>query len=84
MHAIRETGPESALPYASGPDVIEQAKAAALDLGRGPLKAAPGTNAMDATQRYRIGGNQAIEVTLSNASGRWVVEDIRPTQIVIE
>jgi hypothetical protein len=84
MHAIRETGPESALPYASGPDVIEQAKAAALDLGRGPLKAAPGTTAMDATQRYRIGGSQAIEVTFSNSSGRWVVDDIRPTQIVIE
>ena len=84
VHAIRETGPESALPYASGPDVIEQAKAVALDLGRGPLRAAPGTNATDLTQRYRIGGSQAIEVTLSNASGRWVVEDIRPTQIVIE
>ena len=84
MHALRETGPDSALPYASGPAVIEQAKSVALDLSRGPLRAAPGTTAMDPTQRYRLGGNQAIEVTLSNASGRWVVDDIRPTQIVIE
>jgi hypothetical protein len=82
MHALREGG--DALPYASSPLVIEQATGMGLELGRGPLRAAPGTLATDPTQRYRTGGAGAIEVTLSNATGRWVVDDVRPTQIVIE
>jgi len=84
LHALREGLPENALPYASSPAVIDQAMAMGLELGRGPLRAAPGTLATDPTQRYRTGGTEAIEVTLSNAGGRWVVDDVRPTQIVIE
>ena len=84
MHALREGTPDGALPYASSPAVIEQATAMGLELGRGPLRAAPGTLATDPMQRYRTGGAGAIEVSLTNASGRWVVDDVRPTQIVIE
>jgi hypothetical protein len=36
--------------------VIEQATAMGLELGRGPLRAAPGTLATDPMQRYRTGG----------------------------
>jgi hypothetical protein len=84
MHALREGLPESALPYASSPEVIEQAKAMGLELGRGPLRAAPGTLPTDPTQRYRTGGTEAIEVTMTNTGERWVVADLRPTTITIE
>jgi hypothetical protein len=55
-----------------------------LELGRGPLRAAPGTLATDPMQRFRTGGASALEVSFSSATGRWVVDDVRPTQIVIE
>ncbi len=84
LHALREGLPEAALPYASGIEVIEQAKALGLDIRRGPLRAAPGTLATDVTQRYRTGGTEAIEVTLTNTGERWVVSDVRPTRIVLE
>ena len=84
VHALREGSPVNALAYASSPAVIEQATALGLELGRGPLRAAPGTAATDPMQRYRTGGASAIEVSFSNASGRWVVDDVRATQIVIE
>jgi hypothetical protein len=53
MHALREG--TNALPYVSSPEVIEQAKALGLELGRGPLRAAPGTLATDPMQRYKTG-----------------------------
>ena len=84
MHALREGSPVNALAYASSPAVIEQATAMGLELGRGPLRAAPGTLATDPMQRFRTGGASALEVSFSNATGRWVVDDVRPTQIVIE
>jgi hypothetical protein len=84
LHALREGTPDSALPYASGTAVIAQAQEMGLELGRGPLRAAPGTLASDPTQRYRTGGTEAIEVTLTNTGDHWVVDDVRPTQIVIE
>jgi hypothetical protein len=84
LHALREGLPESALPYVSSPEVIEQAKAIGLELGRGPLRAAPGTLPTDATQRYRTGGSEAIEVTMAKSGERWVVADVRPTTITIE
>jgi hypothetical protein len=84
LHALREGTPDSALPYASGPYVIEQAQGMGLELGRGPLRAVPGTLASDPTQRYRTGGTEAIEVTLRNTGDHWVVDDVRPAQLVIE
>ena len=84
LHALREGTPDSALPYASSPYVIEQAQGMGLELGRGPLRAAPGTLASDPTQRYRNGGTEAIEVTFKNTGDHWVVDDVRPTQLVIE
>ena len=88
MHALREGGPEAAVPYAAGPEVLEQVRE--LGLQRGPiglLRAAPGTTAMDLTQRYRrggSGGSDALEITLQKRADSWVVADLRPTRLVIE
>ena len=84
LHALRQGTPEAALPYATGPAVIDQAKGLGLDVRRAPLRAAPGTTALDPTQRYRAGGTNAVEVTLEPAGDHWVVGDIRATQIIIE
>jgi hypothetical protein len=84
LHALRQGMPEAALPYATGPAVIDQAKEVGLDVRRAPLRAAPGTTALDVTQRYRTGGGEAVEVTLERAGDHWVVGDIRATQIIIE
>ncbi len=88
MHALRDGGPEGALPYASGPEVLEQVRELGLERGPiGPLRAAPGTDAYDVTQRYRRGGTggaDALEITVMPQGERWVVDDLRPTRIVIE
>lgn len=88
MHALREGGPEAALPYAAGPEVIEQARELGLERGpNGRLRAALGTDAMDRTQRFRrggAGGSDGLEVTLDPRGEGWVVADLRPTRLVIE
>jgi len=51
------------------------------------LRAAPGTDPNDVTQRFRRGGSggaDALEITVERAGDRWVVADLRPTRIVIE
>ncbi|MEP7029256.1 MAG: hypothetical protein ABI960_11730 [Candidatus Eisenbacteria bacterium] len=84
LHALRQGTPESALPYAAGPTVIEQATGIGLDRARTPLRAALGTTARDLTQRYRTNGSEAVEVTLEPAGDHWVVADVRASQLVIE
>jgi len=88
MNALREGGPDAALPYAAGPDVLEQVRELGLERGPiTPLRAAPGTLATDRTQRYRrggSGGSDGLEVTLAPQGERWVVSDLRPTRLVIE
>jgi hypothetical protein len=88
MNALREGGPDAALPYAAGPDVLEQVRELGLERGPiTPLRAAPGTAATDRTQRYRrggSGGSDGLEVTLEPQGERWVVADLRPTRLVIE
>ncbi len=52
-----------------------------------PLRAAPGTDPYDVTQRFRRGGTggaDALEITVEPQGERWVVTDLRPTRIVIE
>jgi hypothetical protein len=88
MHGLRDGGPEGALPYASGPEVLEQVRELGLERGpQSPLRAAPGTDPYDITQRYRRGGTggaDALEITVVPQGERWVVDDLRPTRIVIE
>ncbi len=85
LHAMSQGTPESALPYADGPPVLEQAMALGLDRRPpAPLRAALGTTATDLTQRYRIGPQHAIEVTLEPRGERWVVVDLRETTLAIE
>ena len=88
MHALREGGPENALSYAAGPEVLEQVQELGLERGPiAPLRAAPGTAATDKTQRYRrggSGGSDGLEITLAQQGDRWVVADLRPTRLVIE
>ena len=89
MHGLRDGGPDGALPYASGPAVLDQVRELGLERGPiSPLRAAPGTDAFDATQRYRRGGSNggadALEITVVPQGERWVVDDLRPTRIVIE
>ncbi|MEO6463036.1 MAG: hypothetical protein ABIP29_08155 [Candidatus Eisenbacteria bacterium] len=88
MHALHEGGTEAAIPYASGPEVIEQVKELGLERGpMGLLRAAPGTSAMDRTQRYRRGGtvgSDGLEITVDPRGAGWVVADLRPTRLVIE
>jgi len=88
MHGLRDGGPEGALPYASGPEVLEQVRELGLERGPlSPLRAAPGTDPYDITQRFRrggAGGADALEITVTPQGERWVVDDLRPTRIVIE
>lgn len=88
LHAVSTGTPEGALPYSAGPAVVEQAKLLGLDVpSRGPLRAAPGTEAGDLTQFYRRsdgGQGEAIEVTLERRGTGWVVSDLRATRVVIE
>jgi hypothetical protein len=88
MNALRLGGPEAALPYAAGGEVLEQVRELGLERGPiTPLRAAPGTAATDRTQRYRRGGSDGsdgLEVTLEPRGERWVVADLRPTRLVIE
>jgi hypothetical protein len=88
MHALREGGLEAALPYAAGPEVLEQARELGLERGPiGRLRATPGSDAMDRTQRFRrggSGGSDGLEITLDAQGERWVVSDLRPTRLVIE
>lgn len=88
MQALREGGPESALPWAVGPEVLDQVRELGLERGPiSPLRAAPGTDARDKTQRYRRGGgggSDGLEITVEQAGERWVVADLRPTRLVIE
>jgi len=88
MQSLREGGPEAALPYASGPEVLEQVRELGLERGPiTPLRAAPGTTASDLTQRYRrggSGGSDGLEITLEPRGESWVVADLRPTRLVIE
>jgi hypothetical protein len=79
--------PQDALPYSTGPDVIDQAISLGLDRPWGPFRAAPGTLPEDLTQRYRRSGGQpgeAIEVSFEPRGDGWVVSDLRPTRVVIE
>ena len=88
MQALRDGGPEAALPWAEGPEVLDQVRE--LGLERGPiglLRAAPGTDARDKTQRFRRGGSDGsdgLEITVAAQGERWVVADLRPTRLVIE
>ena len=88
MHALREGGPDAALPYAAGPEVLEQVRELGFERGPiVPLRAAPGTLASDLTQRYRrggSGGSDGLEITLAPRDASWVVADLRPTRLVIE
>lgn len=88
MHGLRDGGPEGALPYAAGPEVLEQVRELGLERGpMTPLRAAPGTDPYDVTQRFRRGGTggaDALEITVEPQGERWVVTDLRPTRIVIE
>jgi hypothetical protein len=85
LHAVTDGTPESALPYADGIGVIDQARELGLDHRPvAPLRAALGTTATDLTQRYRIGSRDAIEVTLEPRGQRWVVVDLRATTLAIE
>jgi hypothetical protein len=85
LHAMTNGLPESALPYSDGTAVIDQARSLGLDRRPvQPLRAALGTTATDLTQRYRIGAQDAIEVTLEPRGERWVVVDLRETTLAIE
>jgi len=88
MHGLRDGGPEGALPWASGPEVLDQVRELGLERGpHAPLRAAPGTALFDVTQRYRRGGadgSDALEITVERQGDRWVVADLRSTRIVIE
>jgi hypothetical protein len=88
MQALRDGGPESALPWAAGPEVLDQVRELGLERGPiVPLRAAPGTTAGDRTQRFRRGGgggSDGLEITLDQQGERWVVADLRPTRLVIE
>jgi hypothetical protein len=84
MHALAEGTPDSALPYALDPGVIDEAVKLGLDRHVGTLRAVPGTTAQDVTQRFRMPDGQGIEVTLEPRGDHWVVGDVRAASITIE